>query len=58
MNTYVVVRQMAFTLKNLDAILEKAIRHAEARKYRRQQLLQRAAVPRHAAFHRAGADRL
>jgi hypothetical protein len=32
-NTYVVVRQMARTLKNLDAILDKAMQQAEARKY-------------------------
>jgi uncharacterized protein len=30
---YLVIRQMARTLKNLDAILDKAMKQAEARKY-------------------------
>jgi hypothetical protein len=30
---YLVIRQFARSLKNLDAVLEKAIKHAEARKF-------------------------
>ena len=30
---YLVIRQFARTLKNLDGVLEKAIKHAEARKF-------------------------
>ena len=33
MNYYLVIRQMARTLQNLDAILEKATKQAETRKY-------------------------
>jgi hypothetical protein len=33
MHHFMAIRQLARSLKNLDAILEKAIRHAEARKF-------------------------
>ena len=33
MTYYLVIRQMARTLKNLDAVLDKAMKQAEARKY-------------------------
>ena len=36
---YLVIRQFARTLKNLDAILEKAEAHAKARKFDAEQLL-------------------
>ena len=33
MYTYRIVKQFARTLRNLDAVLEKAVKHAEARKF-------------------------
>ena len=33
MDIHPVIRQFARTLRNLDAVLEKAIKHAEARKF-------------------------
>ncbi len=33
MNSYLIVKQFARTLRNLDAVLEKATKYAEARKF-------------------------
>ncbi len=55
---YLVVRQFMRSLKNLDTIMEKAQKYAEARKFDVNNFCHAATLPRHAAVHGAGPDRL